>query len=585
MILTSPLMLLGLAALPVLAAVYWLRSRSQREVVSCLAFWIDQRNPRRGGRILHRMQTPLAFFLELLAIALLVLAAAGPAILNRDVVRPVTLVLDDSYSMQARRGKQSFRDRAAAAILDEMRNNKYVVRIILAGAQPRMVGRPARDADQLQEVLADWTCRSPTADLPAAISLASEAGDRGTRILVVSDHPPTGELENGRVEWRSFGEKLPNMAFITAVRSPGAENERALLELACLSDAPARTTLNVRCSEQNELATSAVALKAGEVKQTIMNLPHGSPPLNVSIDDDALTIDNQVVLLPEEAKPVRVAVSIAADALRKPVLAALGATGGAIVVKERPELIVSDGPGEPAGEAWRMEIVGGSDAQAFAGPFVIDRNQDLTEGLSLQSVVWAASPQFQTAGIPLAMAGNVPLLVETADAAGRRLLRMNFDAKLSNLQDSPDWPILFVNVVRWRRRGLPGAAEPNVRLGQTIEALLPKVPERVEVVLPDESVRKIEPRGRRVTTPAERVGLYAIKTPDAEYAFSCNAISRDESDLSGCRSGRWGNWNDSPIYQDRRISLGWIFLVVAVAAMSGHLALIGKREDGLDGNR
>ena len=61
MVFTSPLMLLGLLALPVLAAVYWLRSRSRRAVVSSLAFWTDQRSPRRGGRILHRMQTPLSF--------------------------------------------------------------------------------------------------------------------------------------------------------------------------------------------------------------------------------------------------------------------------------------------------------------------------------------------------------------------------------------------------------------------------------------------------------------------------------------------------------------------------------------------
>ena len=63
MVLTSPLMLLGLLALPALAAVYWLRSRSRRTVVSSLAFWTDQRSPRQGGRILHRMQTPLSLFL------------------------------------------------------------------------------------------------------------------------------------------------------------------------------------------------------------------------------------------------------------------------------------------------------------------------------------------------------------------------------------------------------------------------------------------------------------------------------------------------------------------------------------------
>ncbi len=174
-----------------------------------------------------------------------------------------------------------------------------------------------------------------------------------------------------------------------------------------------------------------------------------------------------------------------------------------------------------------------------------------------------------------------PCWSKTPTPPGDGACGCNFDPRQSNLQDSPDWPILFANVVRWRRRGLPGVAQPNVRLGQTIEVLLEKDAKQVEVVLPDESVRKLGPHGRRVTVPAEHVGLHAVKTPDAEYQFSCNAVSRDESDLAGCRSGRWGNWNESPVYQDRRIGLSWIFLAVAVAAMTGHLALIGKREDGI----
>ena len=58
MVLTSPLMLLGLLALPALVAVYWLRNRSRPVVVSSLVFWSDVRRPRRGGLILQRLQTP-----------------------------------------------------------------------------------------------------------------------------------------------------------------------------------------------------------------------------------------------------------------------------------------------------------------------------------------------------------------------------------------------------------------------------------------------------------------------------------------------------------------------------------------------
>lgn len=573
-------MLLGLLALPALAAVYWLRSRSRRAVVSNLSFWLDQRSPRRGGRILHRMQTPLAFFLELLAIAMLVLAAAGPAILKRDVVRPVMIILDDSYSMQASRGKQSFRDLAERELADELRSNNYVARFILAGEQPRMAGRSASDPDQLDEVLSQWTCKCSTADLSTAIALAAEAGDRSTRILVLTDHPPNNEIESGRIEWRAFGEKLPNMAFTAAVRNRGVENDRVLLELAALGDTPTRGTMNIRCSDRNEITTSRIDLAPGEVKQVILDLPHDSPVLSASVGDDALAIDNQVLLLPEAAKPLRVAVSIGDEKLRRSVHRALEAAGNVLFIDERPELIVTDTAGKTPDNAWRIEILATADAEAYAGPFVIDHNNKLTEGLSLQSVVWAASPKLKSHGLPLATAGNVPLLAETVDADGRRRLRLNFDHAKSNLQDLPDWPILFANIVKWRRTGLPGVAEPNVRLGQTLDVLLDKDVEQVEIVLPEETSRKLQPHGRRVLAPADSVGLHTIKTPDAEYLFSCNTVSRDESDLSDCRSGRWGSWNDSRIYQDRRIDLSWILLVVAAAAMSGHLLLIGKRDDG-----
>jgi hypothetical protein len=207
---------------------------------------------------------------------------------------------------------------------------------------------------------------------------------------------------------------------------------------------------------------------------------------------------------------------------------------------------------------------------------VVDHNHALTRGLSLQNVVWSAPPRTSSAGLPIVTAGNVPLLTEGKDVAGRRRLQMPMVADLSNLQDMPDWPIFFANLVAWRRGGLPGPAAPNVRLGQTVAVALAGDARRVEVVSPSRARREFSVRQGRVVVPADQVGLYTIKTPDAEYQFSCNALSRDESDLTDCRSGRWGSWDQSPIYQDRRINLGWVFLLLAMAVMAAHMAVVTK---------
>ena len=99
--LTYPLAMLALATLPALAAIYILRNRFRRRQVSSLLLWRFHVQSKQGGAKVHRLQLPLLFFLELLALALLVTAAAGPHWKLPQSTRPLIVVLDDSFSMRA----------------------------------------------------------------------------------------------------------------------------------------------------------------------------------------------------------------------------------------------------------------------------------------------------------------------------------------------------------------------------------------------------------------------------------------------------------------------------------------------------
>ncbi|MFO7907573.1 MAG: BatA domain-containing protein [Planctomycetota bacterium] len=582
MVFTSPLMLFGFLALPLLAAIYWLRSRSRERVVSNLAFWIDPRSPRQGGRTLDRLRTPLTFFLELLAIALVVLAAAGPAFVKRDVVRPLMVVLDDSYSMRAKGGdsdSQSVRDRASAALADELRRNRYLARFVLAGAQPRVLGQAISEPEQAAAVLTPWICQSPTADLPAAMGLAAELGGPAARVLVLTDHPPDSELSGGRTEWWAFGEPRPNVAFTAATRTRSGETQRVLLELTNLSESSATAELIVEGADFDQPRRSTLDLAAGAAKRVFLDLSTRSPSLRARLQPDALTLDNEVLLLPVSTKPLRVRVDLSEEDLREAVERALEATGETLRVAERPELVIADHPAAEH-DAWRLELLVGEEAVAYTGPFVIDHGHPLTGGISLQNVVWSASPKSDPDGLPIITAGNVPLLTEIEDLSGRRRVQMPFVAKTSTFQNTPDWPIFFTNLIEWRRSGLPGIAAPNARLGQDVAVSLEGTSDRIEILGPEGTRRELKVRGGRLAVPAEHVGLHTVKAADEKYRFACNAVSRDESNLADCESGRWGDWNESTAYQDRRASLSWVFLVMALAAMVGHLALLARTTGG-----
>src|SRR5262245_63368492 len=106
-----------------------------------------------GGRTIHRLQTPLLFFLELLAILLLVTAAAGPVMRAGESGRPLVVVLDDSFSMLSGAGKDdttgSARDRALRAIEGELKRDRYEpVRFALAGETPQLLGEAANNTEQ-----------------------------------------------------------------------------------------------------------------------------------------------------------------------------------------------------------------------------------------------------------------------------------------------------------------------------------------------------------------------------------------------------------------------------------------------------
>ena len=67
---TLPLGFLALLAVPILVGIYLLRTRSRRYPVSSLMLWVNQKQAREGGLRVERLQIPLLFLLELLALIL-----------------------------------------------------------------------------------------------------------------------------------------------------------------------------------------------------------------------------------------------------------------------------------------------------------------------------------------------------------------------------------------------------------------------------------------------------------------------------------------------------------------------------------
>jgi hypothetical protein len=584
-----PLAFLGLVSVPALVAIYLLRNRFRRHPVSSLMLWVDAREARSGGTRIRRLQTPLLFLLELLILLLLVFAASDPHVRLSQGTRPLVVILDDSFSMLAG-GDRSPRNLALEALGDELRKQMpYSVRFILAGERPQVLGEPVHSARRALEIADTWRCRAPTGRIDQALALGGELGGDLALILVLTDHPPPKESvpKKGRVQWWSFGRARGNAAIVNAARTNRDGADRCLLEIANLSDAHRQATVVIEPVEGGQaIRRGVMQLKPGETQRLVVQFPGSTPAVRARIDDDDLSIDNEVILQPEVVRPVRVAVRVLNRKLREPLNKALRSSRNVdLAGKHPPELIFTDTDEADVPEsAWVVRMMAEKTATAYTGPFVLDRAHPLTEGLSLKGVIWGAGQEPTLDGAPVIMAGNVPLLSDTetplTGGGWRHDLRLRWQPDLSTLQKAPDWPILMWNVVDWRARALPGPSRYNLRLGEQVMLNLPGYRETVEMIAPGEKARTVRVKGRRLALRVDEIGVHEVRSEGATYRFAVNALRQEESDLRGCEEGRWGDWLDDTSLRLEYRPIHWLLLVLVLGIASVHLMLMARGAEG-----
>ncbi len=572
--LTYPLALIALATVPALAAIYILRNRFRRRTVSSLVLWRFHVQSKSGGAKIHRLQLPLLFFLELLALLLLAAAAAGPRWKLPQSTRPLIVVLDDSFSMRAVSGGSSARDRARA-FLEKLFSAQPPpsTKLILAGTEVHSLGSAVKSGSQVDELLRQWNCWSPDAALDPAITLAAELGRQQANILVLTDHKPALEkISNNRLEWHAFGEPSDNFAIVNASRTAFGDQDRCLLEVANFSSEARATKLLVQAGS-NTVQSSPVSPGARGSERFVFNIPASAPELRVTLAADALDVDNGAQLLPPLRKRVRVQVALADENLSALANRTLDATGLRAAISQDPELVIHETDAPAGSNSWTLRWTASGGTNAFTGPFVVDTSHPLARGVALEGVVWAGAAATNSPGdVPVVLAGNTPLLSAREDVFGRRHLTLNFNPELSTLQNTPDWPVLFWNLLQWRAAETPGLKESNARLGE--EVILKTAGESVNVRQPDGTLKIFPKTGGELAIETPVPGIYSVALGSSTNSFAVNPLAADESDLSACASGHWGAWGEAAEVRLEEASTVWIFGLLALALLAAHLYLV-----------
>jgi hypothetical protein len=596
-IFAAPWGLLALLAVPVIVGIHLFRRRFPPRPVAGLFLWQTLRQTPEGGGRITRLPMTLSLLLECLAALAFALIVAGARVAPAAVSQHLVVLLDDSASMSAVNASgESTRDRAVRRVLAEIDRlpSGGRVTLIQSGERPAILSGPATLPREARAALASWKPEAQHHAMSLGIRFARELAGSTGMIMVVSDQAPAarGEPQFDNALWISSGETVPNVGITSAQRTVQASGTGSLfLTLTSNAAGSMKRRLSVRAGQQEVLARE-LDVPAGSSSLTLA-LPAGTPAVRVTLSDDALARDNEVMLAEPRPQTIAVENRLPEGRGRTALFNALNALSGVAAAESGHLAFVDaatlDRPGNT--DVWRVGFgkppgswaVSG-ESQDFIGPFVMEKRHPLLLGMTLDGVVWSgAVPLARGAVRPVVSSGDRPLAGMRSDTSlpGAAIL-FNLDLDRTNLIRSPDWPILISNLVEMRRQSLPGPERWNYRSGEWIRARLdrdPAAPLRyrcgaVEHALP--ASRLIEfiapsPGGLLEILEGDRVlfqvGVNFLDEEETALAHESTADAGQLASVAGMRA-ETGAASD-PLF--------WILLAAGGLAMLGNWCLIRPR--------
>lgn len=193
---TYPLGLLGLIGIPILIALYIIKSHYTEQTVASVYLWqLSERFLKKKKRV--RLSGLLSLILQILAVAAISLTIAGPRFILRDAANDYCFVLDASASMTASCGETTRFETAKQhirRIIDESADGSSYT-LVYAGSTTYEAFRSVDDRQTALSVLDALECEQTASNCASALSVAQS--------YYTSEHSPLTYLltdENGETE-------------------------------------------------------------------------------------------------------------------------------------------------------------------------------------------------------------------------------------------------------------------------------------------------------------------------------------------------------------------------------------------------
>jgi Ca-activated chloride channel family protein len=577
MSLIAPLsLILGLLAVPIVL-LYMLRLRRRQVPISSTMLWRRLMRDREANAPWQRLRRNLLLILQLIILALLVIALARPYVPAPSVATGnVVVLLDGSASMLAREANEVRFDlarREVERMIDDLSGDSQMT-LILAGATPRVLASSGQDPATLRASLSQASASPVSADWSGALALAAGAvqGIQDGRIVLVSDGGLPDSLPPMPVDvvFLPIGSAEENLAISALSARDGADGPQLFASVTNYGRLEQRALFNL--SLDGELFDARrIEVPAGEARDLIWALPEEASTIGASLTEitqDNLALDDRAWAVREGGQDGRVLLLSDGNRFLETALSVLPgldvfkvdpAAGLATVESHRSDVIVLDSVplpaelpdanlmivnplkpalGQEGGSAPLLDVTG-----SFTGTEIVRLEDSPLQrfvdwsGVNVRAAQNVVAPWAR----PLVVADDGPLLL-AGEWEGRRVVILTFDLQDSDLPLQIAFPILMANIMSWLDPGRSLLGATDFGPGDPVRIAADSSAETVVVQLPDgSSWANAAAEGTLVFPETDQLGVYEVMMsgPDGERlagSFAVNLRSAGESHIAPAAS-------------------------------------------------
>lgn len=459
----SPIWLWSLLALPLLAALYFLKVRPRRKPTNAYFLWQQIFQQKSSSAFFRRLRDLWSLLLMLLAFILMAFALSNPQIDSEDD-RDIIIVIDSSASMQAIEGGRSLLGRAKEDAIDLVRALNGTRQAAVAALDSRLTFQShlSTHPRQLLEAIDAITAsdRSLNADAMRQLGAIVAAENSPYRVVFLTD---------GRHSLESYPEgiealvletgQLDNCGFVASDLQwvpgrPGVASFYCRIFNSGQSEAAVDLELVHKSSGVIGKFTS-LSIPAGQSLEQVYELAGVDPgawEANLIVDD-ALDLDNSLTLGLNPRKPLFVGIEGNNRWFFENCVQAFAQTGDSLrIAKEGGSLLLSEGSIDGAA-AMRVAFKPQGDSVFWSElgeplPAVLSETlipeHPILQHVELDNFSFPGARELKAppgSVVLVATERGVPLIYK-AFRDGQQAIVMNFDPAQADFFLSPWFPVL-----------------------------------------------------------------------------------------------------------------------------------------------